>query len=140
MNDTFAYRLLADGVLVLHLGIVLFVVGGLLVVIAGNLLGWRWVNTGWFRLAHLGAIAIVAAQSWLGVVCPLTSLEMWLRTKARATVYAGGFVEHWIGRLLYYDAPAWLFTLAYTLFALAVAATWWYFPPRFKRRADKPLL
>jgi hypothetical protein len=36
----------------------------------------------------------------------------------------------------FYDAPAWVFTFAYSLFALAVVATWWYFPPKRNRRAD----
>ncbi len=137
MDETLVYQLLADAVLVLHLGTVLFVVGGLLVVIAGNWLGWEWVNLGWFRLAHLGAITIVMAESWFGLVCPLTSLEMWLRAHARGSVYAGSFVEHWVQRLLYYDVPAWLFTAAYTLFAVVVVATWWYFPPRFRRQANQ---
>ena len=47
--------------------------------------------------------------------------------------YTGGFVEHWLQRVLYYDAPAWVFTLAYSLFALAVLATWWRYPPRRNR-------
>lgn len=136
MDDILVYPLLADGVLVMHLGIVLFVVGGLLVVIAGNLRGWRWVNAGWFRLAHLGAIGVVVAESWLGLVCPLTTFEMWLRAKAGGSVYAGSFIEHWLGRVLYYDAPAWVFTVLYSGFAVLVVATWWYFPPRFKRGAD----
>jgi len=45
------YALLANAVLVLHVAVVLFVVGGLVLVVAGNLLlGWAWVNALWFRL------------------------------------------------------------------------------------------
>ena len=53
------YQILADAVLLLHLGVVLFVVGGLVLILLGNWLAWRWVNMLWFRLAHLGAIAFV---------------------------------------------------------------------------------
>ena len=134
MSDTLTWQLLADAVLVLHVAIVVFVVGGLAVIVAGNLAGWRWINALWFRVAHLAAIAIVAAEAWFGAVCPLTTLEMWLRARARATTYSGSFIEHWLQRLLYYDAPPWVFTLAYSLFALAVAAAWWWFPPRSGRR------
>ncbi len=136
MNEP-PYQLLADAVLSLHVAIVVFVVGGLVLIIAGNLRAWRWVNALWFRLAHLAAIAVVVAEAWFGVVCPLTSLEMWLRAKARATTYSGGFIEHWLQRILYYDAPGWVFTLGYSLFGLVVAATWWYFPPRFNRRRQR---
>lgn len=128
------YQLLADAVLTLHFAIVAFVVGGLVVVIAGNLRHWRWVNTPWFRVAHLGAISIVVAEVWLGIACPLTVLEMRLRAKANAATYTESFIEHWVQRLLYYDAPPWVFVLGYTLFASLVVATWLYFPPVFKRR------
>lgn len=134
MDDGIPYRILADAVLTLHFAIVAFVVGGLVLVIVGNLRKWRCVNSLWFRLAHLGAIAFVVAEAWFGLTCPLTTLEMWLRARAGAAIYGGSFVEHWLQRILYYDAPSWVFTLAYSLFALLVAATWWYFPPAFKRR------
>ncbi|KQT10448.1 DUF2784 domain-containing protein [Ramlibacter sp. Leaf400] len=123
------YRLLADAVLVLHLGIVLFVVGGLVLVVAGNARGWRWVNSLAFRLAHLAAIGYVVAQQWLGAACPLTTLESWLRLQAGDTAYDRGFVEHWVQWLLFYEAPAWVFALVYTAFGLAVAAAWIAFPP-----------
>ena len=128
------YQLLADVVLSTHVAIVMFVVLGLVVVVAGNFLGWPWVNGWWFRFAHLAAIAIVAAQAWLGLVCPLTTLESWLRVQARQAAYEVGFIEYWLQRVLYYDAPAWVFTLAYTLFGLAVATVWWQFPPARRRR------
>jgi hypothetical protein len=41
-----------------------------------------------------------------------------------------------VHRLLYYDAPWWVFTLAYTAFALLVLLAWWYFPPRFRMFND----
>lgn len=136
MNDLLSYRLLADAVLALHVAIVVFVVGGLVLVIVGNLFGWRWVNAPWFRRVHLATIAVVVAEAWLGATCPLTTLEMWLRAQARATTYEGSFIEYWLQRLLYYEAPAWAFVVAYTLFGLLVAAAWWRFPPRRRRHPD----
>ena len=124
------YQFLADAVLVLHFAVVLFVVGGLVVVVAGNSLQWRWVNRLWFRLAHLAAIAVVALQAWLGQFCPLTNLESWLRVQAGATAYEKSFIEHWLQRLIYYEAPFWVFTVAYTAFAVLVLLAWWRFPPR----------
>ncbi|MEO5697316.1 MAG: DUF2784 domain-containing protein [Burkholderiaceae bacterium] len=134
MNDIVVYRVLADAVLALHVAVVAFVIGGLVVVIVGNLRGWKRVNSRGFRIAHLVAIAVVAAQAWLGATCPLTVLEMTLRARAGASIYAGSFVQYWLQRLLYYDAPSWVFTLGYTLFGLIVAAVWWRFPPRPPRR------
>ena len=123
------YQLLADLVLATHFTVVLFVVGGLTAIVAGNVYGWSFVNAWWFRVAHLVAIGIVVAQAWLGIACPLTTLESSLRVKAGGAGYETSFIEHWVTRLLYYDAPAWVFTVAYTLFGLAVAAAWWRFPP-----------
>lgn len=134
-----AYPLLADTVLALHVAIVVFVVGGLLLIVGGNLRGWRWVNALWFRMAHLGAIGVVVAEAWLGLVCPLTTLEMWLRVQAGQENYSGSFIGHWLQRLLYWDAPGWVFTLAYSVFALAVVAAWWRYPPAW-RRPDARLL
>lgn len=128
------YALLADAVLALHAALVLFVVAGLALVVAGNLRGWRWVNGAGWRLAHAGAIAVVVAQAWLGQACPLTTLEVWLRRQAGAAGYDTGFIAHWLQRLVYHEAPAWVFLLGYTLFGLAVAAAWWRHPPRFGRR------
>jgi len=123
------YQLLADAVLTLHVALVVFVVGGLVAIVLGNRRGWSWVNRFWLRVAHLAAIGIVAAESWFGAVCPLTTLEMSLRVRAGASSYGGSFVEHWLQRLLYYEAPEWVFIAAYTLFALGVAAAWRAWPP-----------
>jgi hypothetical protein len=130
MNAALVYRVLADTVLLLHFAIVVFVVGGLVFVVVGNWLGWPWVNRMWFRTTHLAAIAVVVAESWWGVTCPFTQWESWLRSMAGSAPYGEGFIEHWIGRVLFHEAPSWVFTGAYTLFGLCVAAAWWFFPPK----------
>lgn len=124
------YTLLADAVLLLHVGVVVFVVGGLALILAGNRFGWAWVNGWWFRLLHLVAIAVVVLQAWLGRLCPLTTLESWLRVQAGAAAYRKTFIEHWFQKLIFYEAPFWVFTLAYTTFAALVLLAWWRFPPR----------
>lgn len=127
---TLPYQFLADVVLALHFGVVVFVVDGLVFILVGSALRWRWVNAWGFRLAHLAAILVVVGLSWLGEVCPLTALESWLRVQAGVTGYSKSFVEHWVQWLLYCEAPLWVFVLAYTLFAVAVLACWGYCPPR----------
>ncbi len=139
-SDNQVFLRLADSVLALHLAVVAFVVGGLVFIIIGNLLRWRWVNALWFRLAHLAAIAVVAAEAWFGVTCPLTTLEMWLRAKsgaATAATHSESFVGYWLHRLLFYSAPPWVFALAYSVFALLVVGAWFRFPPHSNRRAAK---
>ena len=129
---------LADLVLVLHFALVAFVVGGLVAIIVGNLLGWTWVNRWWLRALHLAAIAVVAAQAWLGQDCPLTILEQWLRAQAGGPVHAQSFVGYWLQRWLFYEAPAWVFITAYSVFGLAVAAAWWRYPPRRRAAEGRP--
>jgi hypothetical protein len=124
------WSVLADLVLFTHVLTVVFVVLGLVLIIIGNLRGWRFVNAWWFRLTHVATIGVVVAQSWLGMTCPLTTLELWLRARAGEVTYAGGFIEHWLSRLLYFNAPPWVFVLAYSVFGAMVLAAWWRWPPR----------
>jgi hypothetical protein len=64
--------ILADAVLALHVGIILFNVFGLVVIPLGGWLGWRFVRVAWWRLLHLGAMAVVAMQALVGQACFLT--------------------------------------------------------------------
>jgi polyferredoxin len=122
---------LADVVLVSHAGIVAFAVLGQLLFMLGGGLGWRWVRVAWIRLAHLALIAFVLVQSWLGASCPLTIWEQMLRREAGQTGYTESFIEHWFTRLIFFDAPAWVFVLVYTLFGAIVLLTWRWVPPRW---------
>lgn len=123
------FQALADAVLLLHFAVVLFVVLGLPVIFVGNWAGWAWVNWFGWRLAHVLAIGVVALQAWLGQYCPLTVLESWLRVQGGQSEYAGSFVQHWVSQLIYYNAPLWVFALAYTVFGVLVVFAWWRHPP-----------
>ena len=78
------------------------------------------------------AIVVVVVQSLFGKLCPLTVLESWLRERAGESAYATSFIEHWVQRVLFYQAPFWVFTLSYTVFGLLVVAAWWRYPPRMR--------
>ena len=120
--------LLADVVLVMHFAIVAFIVGGLVLTWAGAWLGWRWVRTPIFRYLHLGAIVFVALEALLGYACPLTVWEDLLR----GGVSTESFVGRWVRSVLYYQAPAWVFTALYVAWAAAAAITLWLVPARRK--------
>lgn len=86
-------RIIADSVLLLHLGFILFVMlGGLLV------LRWRRL-----MLLHVPAIAWATFVELSGAICPLTSIENALRVAAGRSGYTGDFVEHYLLRLIYPD-------------------------------------
>jgi hypothetical protein len=122
--------LLADALLISHVGVVLFVVGLLPLILIGGALGWRWVRNVSLRTTHLALMIFIAAQAWLGQLCPLTVWEQDLRRLAGETAYRESFIEHWLSRLLYWEAPWWVFVTAYTGFAVLVAAAWKWVRPR----------
>jgi len=85
------YRLLADSVLAVHLGFVLFVLlGGLLVL--------RRRQVAWLHLPAAAWGVVVQLTGWL---CPLTPLENHLRQLGGQAGYPGGFVEHYLLSVLY---------------------------------------
>lgn len=122
--------MLADGVLIIHVLFVVFVVFGLLAVYVGYFFQWQWVRRRVWRVAHLLAIGYVVVQSWLGIVCPLTTWEMALREKAGEAVYSGSFIQHWLQNLLFFDAPEWAFVLVYSVFGSLVLASWFVVRPQ----------
>lgn len=129
-----AARFLADAVLALHVGIVAFVVLGTLGILIGGLRGWAWVRDRRFRIVHLGLLLFIALQAWLGRLCPLTTWEQALRNRAGQATYGQSFIQHWLSRVIFFDAPWWLFVAAYSAFALLILACWWWLPPRRARR------
>ena len=83
-------RSAADAVLILHFAFVLFAVfGGLLTLVTP---AWAWL--------HVPAVlwsSIVNLASW---TCPLTPVEQGYRKRAGES-YEGGFIEYYVGSLVY---------------------------------------
>ncbi|MFO0868638.1 MAG: DUF2784 domain-containing protein [Pirellulales bacterium] len=130
------YRLLADGVVVIHAAYVLWVIVGLLLTLAGIVGRWSWIRGFWFRTTHLAMILIVVAEAWWGVVCPLTTWERQLRERAGEETYEGDFIANTVHELLFIEAPPWVFTAGYSAFGALVLLTFLLAPPRLpgKRR------
>jgi len=129
-TDPATLLLLADVVLVAHTALALFLTFGLAAIWLGGWLGWGWVRNRRFRLAHLAGLCVVAAESLLGLTCPLTDFESALRGAAHAAEgaatggapYRGGFMAHWLGRILYYDFDERVFL---ALYLAALGLTLW---------------
>ncbi len=85
------HRLAADGVLLLHLGFILFaLLGGAMTA------WWRWIP-----LIHLPAAAWASFVELTGRVCPLTYLENYFRVKAGDSGYTESFVERYLLEIIY---------------------------------------
>jgi len=85
------YQVMADGVVVLHLAFIVFVLlGGLLV------LRWRWWV--WVHLPAVGWAVMIELAGW---ICPLTPLENWLLERGNQVTYHSGFIEQYILPLVY---------------------------------------
>ena len=122
--------LLADLLLILHVAIVLFIVGGLVATAVGGPLGWGWVRGFRWRVLHVIAMGFVATGALVGWICPLTIWEDALRRRAGEAEYGTGFVQYWLERLLYHDWPDWVFTVLYLAVFGAILAAWRLVPPR----------
>ena len=120
--------MIADLLLAFHFSIAAFIVLGLILVWIGALARWSWIRNPWFRYLHLAAIVFVAAEALLGTTCPLTLWEDLLRGGVRPE----SFVGRWVYRLLYYNAPEWVFTALYAAWAAATLFTLRIVPPRRK--------
>ncbi len=123
---------LADLVLMIHFLYVLFVVGSLPVIWLGAWFKLAFVKNRWFRYLHLVAILLVVAESLMGLVCPLTVWE----NSLRQVEMDASFLQYWIHQIMFYNISETVLTVVYVLFAVLVAATFKWVPP--KPRSNLP--
>jgi len=116
------WSLLADVLIVIHFAFTLFVV-------FGGFLTWRWR---WVAILHVPALAW---GGWVEVshsLCPLTPLENHWRRLAGEAPYSGGFLAHYLVRVLYPPGLTWRiqWLLATLLLAINVFAYVGYYRRR----------
>ncbi len=85
------YRILADGLVLLHAGFILFAVFGGVLALQNTV--WMWL--------HLPAVAWAALVVIMGWACPLTAWELRLRKAAGLDGYEGDFIEHYVLAAIY---------------------------------------
>lgn len=91
------WSLLADALVVIHFAFSAFV-------IFGGFLAWRWR---WLAPVHFPALAW---GCWVEVshsICPLTPLEVHWRQLGGEAGYTGGFLAHYLVRVLYPPGLTW---------------------------------
>jgi hypothetical protein len=85
------YLLAANVIVFVHLGFILFVTfGGLLLLRSRK---WAWI--------HLPAVIWGSVVELTGWICPLSPLENWLREKGGYEIYREAFIEHYIMPIIY---------------------------------------
>jgi len=120
---------LAEAVLALHLGVILFNVFGLVAVPLGAWRGWRFVRVAWWRYLHLGALAVVAVQAVIGRACFLT---LWQDALRGVSGNETPLIMGWVDRLIYWRLPVWFFAVLYVLAWCYALALLWLVPPTWR--------
>jgi len=131
MVDTRLYSLLAQLVLALHVGIIVFNVVGLVVIPLGAWRGWRFVRIFWWRALHLAILAIVAVQALLARDCFLTLWQSASQERAGETALRAPLIARWVHDLLFWPLPLWFFAVLYVAVCLYTLLLWRLVPPRW---------
>lgn len=119
-----AFAVLADALVVIHLGFVGFVV-------LGGVPALRWPRLRWLHLPAAAWGVWIEVSGWL---CPLTLLEDALRARAGEAVVAGGFVERYLLAALYPDGLTRTDQLMLALLVLTINVAVYTHPLRRLRR------
>jgi Protein of Unknown function (DUF2784) len=102
------YSALAISVLFLHALFILWVVFGALLTRSRPILRWL----------HIGSLVWGILAELLPCPCPLTVLENWLEANAGVEPYQGGFLLHYLDKLVYPNISATVLTVAGVIICL----------------------
>lgn len=80
------WRVLADGVMVVHAALLLFF-------LIGGFLAWRWPRLIW---AHLAIVVWNVVIVLVDFGCPVTATEKYFRRLGGESVYSAGYIHHYL--------------------------------------------
>lgn len=109
------YRILADVVVLTHFFWILFLFIG----------GFWGIKNKSVKIFHISGLVFAFFIQIFDWYCPLTHLEVWLRSKHEpALTYSGSFIIHYVEKIVYIELSRYL-VLAFTLFLCGFNA-WFY--------------
>jgi hypothetical protein len=109
------YKILADSVVLTHFLWIIFLFFG----------AFWGVKNGTVKIFHISGLAFAFVIQIFDWYCPLTHLEVWLRSKhASALIYTGSFIIHYFEEIVYVELSRTLI-LVLTLILCALN-TWLY--------------
>ena len=120
--------MLADIILILHFLIVIFITAGFIIIPIGYYYNWNWIQNFKLRLFHFGLMFIVTFETLVGITCPLTSIENYLRGINNSK----SFISFWIEKIIYWDFPTSFFMFLYFVFLGWTLLMWKIYPPNLK--------
>jgi len=131
--------LLADVIVIIHLIVVIFMIGGVLGVLIGWPLGWRWIRNPWWRCAHIAIMGYIAFNAIRGELCFLTIWEADLRRDAgQIDADDLSFIGRVFRDMLYVEVPQKTLDVIYLVVAGLVLASVLLVRPEFRSRSRKP--
>ncbi len=122
------YPIAADIVIVIHFLWIAFVILGFPVLL--------WLNSARWRFIHLAAVIWMVLMQVTHSICPLTYLEVWLKSEGRGVeVYSGKFIIETLERLIYVDnVTLEKITCATGVYLTLIVLSFWFRPIRRRRR------
>ena len=124
--------LVADIILFVHLLYALFVILGYFLIFMGYFFKWSFIRNRRLRLLHIAMIVFVGFEASIGMVCPLTSLEHYLRTGSSEAQRS--FISRLVENLLFYDFPEIYFSYAYLFLSALAILLYFKIPPKVAKR------
>ena len=118
--------------MLVHACFSVFVLYGLVFVLAGTVVDWRWTRNRWFLDLHLAAIVFLLARLWLGLPCPLTVAEESLRSAVSAPCPLGIMTHAVLHQLAFRGNDPHGFALWTTLFGIVAVSI--HVAARFRRK------